>query len=73
MVGSLFSWKSLLTKRITSDDYDPVSLARIRTEDASDYLSNGGFTEQDQLHAAARLRLRRGVRHGEFWGRGRAD
>jgi hypothetical protein len=26
MVGSLFSWKSLLTKRMTSEDCDKVSL-----------------------------------------------
>lgn len=63
IVGSLFSWKSLLTKRMTSEDCDNVSAYRWRRPCAL-YLSDCCFSKQNQLDAATWLRLRGGIRHG---------
>ena len=63
IVGSLFSWKSLLTKRITSEDCDKVSFMLSNESPRATYLSDCCFAEQDQLDAAARFRLRGSVRH----------
>lgn len=54
IVGSLFGWKSLLTKRRTREDC-VVLVAAVRGTAWTVDLSYGGFTEQNQLHAAAWL------------------
>ena len=75
MVGSLFSWKSLLTNRNTSDDYFKTTnqhkLAynsgypcETVEADSKRYLSNSSLSQKHQLDATARLRgICGGFRH----------
>ena len=65
IVGSLFSWKSLLTNRRTREDcgdgvrHDGI----VGCGDALAYLSYGSLSEEDQLDAAGRLRTVAGISH----------
>lgn len=62
MVGSLFSWKSLFTKRRTSEDWrDAIGQRVIRVgagEPRAPYFAYGGLAEQHEFDTAARLRWR---------------